>query len=292
METPSLTPDAEASVPVEASGSEASSSETVDASPVVEAVGETPTFEVKETPSSAYAFVDEFGWDGWDGKIDMFPEEARPFAQRIYDHRQTWVDQELERGSAETIRLKDIYEDLLQGQEDPRVKETLEALTKLQGEHDNLVESSGLTKKEYEEYQGAVAQAVNDEAKAIADTFKTTYPEIFSDKEKRNLLGELLDEDWDLGSVPKVMALGETARAVARKARREGVPDGYALQLADTVVSKPATPRPGAKITAGADGPAPAPHGAKSGAGDAQTIEEKRKYAVSKAFRVHKGGRN
>lgn len=272
-----------ASPPAAAVDTGASPSESSEAAP------ETSVESSQE--ASSFPTAENFGWSDWDGKIDGLPEKAQPWAQQIYDHRQTWVDKEMESQGVETQRLQDIYTELISGQADPRVAEGVTALEKLQTKFDELERTSGLTTTEYEEYKAAMQKAVNDEAEAIATVFKSAHPEIFDDKAKLALFGELLEEDWDLEAIPKVMALGEAAQAVARQARVAGTPDKFALQLAGSTISKPAAPRPGATITAGAAGSAPPPHLAKAGSGDARTFDEIRNNAALRALKAVRGGK-
>ncbi len=241
--------------------------------------------------SSPFPTADSFGWDAWDGTTDALPELVRTWGQKIYDHRQGWVDKEMKAREAETQRLQEIYSGLLDGIEDPRVAETSSALEKLQAKFDALEKSSSVTASEYEEYKAAMQKAVDEEAEAIATGFRAAHPEFFEDKAKLTLFGELLEEDWDLEAIPKVMALSGAARAVARQARVAGTPDKFALQLAGNTVSKPAAPRPGARITSGATGSAPSPHRAVAGAGDAKTFDDVRNNAVTRALRSVRGGK-
>ncbi|MBW2637510.1 MAG: hypothetical protein JRC86_08345, partial [Deltaproteobacteria bacterium] len=177
-----------------------------------------PAAEVDQS-SAAFPTASEFTWDSWDGTTDALPEPVRDWGKRIYDHRQGWVDSEMKAREADTIRLQEIYNGLIEGQEDPRIKEFTQKSEAHRKELEDLKKSYGATQQEYEEYKAAVQKAVDDEAKAIADTFKATHPEIFKDPKKLSLFGELLGEDWDLDAIPEVMALGDDARTVARKAR-------------------------------------------------------------------------
>lgn len=278
-------PDVPASTPAEApSGASPSSGEApaVSSTPAAEPSGEA------DQSSAAFPTASDFSWDSWDGTTDALPEPVRDWGKRIYDYRQGWVDTEMKTREADIQRLQEIYNGLIDGQEDPRVKEFSERNEAQLKEIEELKQSFGATQKEYEEYKAAVQKAIDDEAKAIADNFKATHSEIFKDPEKLSLLEELLGEDWDLEAIPEVMALSDTARAVARKARVEGTPDRYALQLAASVVSKPAAPRPGATITSGATGSAPTPHRATAGSGDAKTFDELRNNAVGRALKLAK----
>jgi hypothetical protein len=285
VETTVETPATEAAA--EESATTTAPSEAVETPVEVEGAGEPTESAESAEPADAPVFPDHstFKWDDWDSKVDSLPEPIRPWAQRVYDSREAWVDQELNTRTKEMDNLRAVYEELLQGNEDPRLADTVSKYEELQKTHNELEEKYKTTAREYEEYITAVNEQVRLQGEAIANQFRESFPEIFEDEAKHALFGELLDEDWDLENIPRVMALGEEAMALARKARAEGTPDVYALQLAERVRSKPAKPRAGARLTAGSEGAAPSANRAEPGKGDARNIDELRSYAIQKAMR-------
>jgi hypothetical protein len=251
----------------------------------------TPVADSAQPASTTFPDHAAFRWDEWDKTPATLPEQVQPWAQRVYDSRQEWLDQELEKNSKEMGDLRSIYDEILSGNADPRVETMSAELEEIRGKYATLETESNKFRQEYEEYQAAINEQVRIQGEAIANQFRAAYPEIFEDTEKQTLFRLLLAEDWDLESIPKVMALGDEGRALARKARSEGTPDGYALQLAGSLRSKPAKPRPAARLTSGSDGSSPSGHFTGPGKGDAQTIDEQRDLAAAKALRLHEGGR-
>jgi hypothetical protein len=248
--------------------------------------------EVQNEPAPTFPNHDEFDWEAWDKKVDSLPEQVRGWSQRIYDDRQSWYDAELKKHDNEMASLRTIYDELIQGNADPRLATLTSERDELQAKFASLEQTHKTVSTEYEEYKAALEEQVRAEGEAIAKQFREQNPEIFESEEKKKLFLELCEEDWDLDSIPQVMELGAEAMELARKARGEGVPDGYALQLARGSKPKPAKPRPAAKLTSGSEGASPRGHFTGTGKGDAKTMDEQRNHAVAKALRLHNGGRS
>jgi len=113
---------------------------------------------------------------------------------------------------------------------------------------------------EYKEYQKVVQQAIDQEAEEYAVAFRDANPKLFEKGTElnKNFVG-LMQEGWTVESASVASRLPERALSVAREARANGVPETYALRLAEGAKSKPTEPRPGAQITAGATIPAKSP---------------------------------
>ena len=223
---------------------EAESSLVADAEPQSEA----------EAPVS-FPSAEEFGWDEWDGKHDSFPEQLQPWGERIgsyYQSKLTELNNDLDRN-------KEIYDALLGGQEDPRVAQFQQQVSDLESKYQAAQETIKLTAQEYKQYQEVVQQAIDAEAEEYAVAFREANPELFEDGDLKDNMIALLNEGWTVESAAVASRLPEKALSVAREAKANGVPDSYALRLAEGAKSKPEEPRPGAQITAGATTPARAP---------------------------------
>ena len=98
------------------------------AAPVAEVNASASSVEppVAASEASTPAVTHEsFNWDGWEGGSDSFPEDIQPWADRISEHHTQYND---------TLRknhqnLKELYDSILTGSEDPRIKEFAESKT-------------------------------------------------------------------------------------------------------------------------------------------------------------------
>ena len=108
---------------------------------------------------------------------------------------------------------------------------------------------------------------------------------------------ELIDDGWDPEAAIQLLSMDEEFVKMAEEAKGDGVPDSYAIRLAEVSAGKSqvekrkkSAPRPGARITAGATG-AKNPQQALRTTGDTDTLDDRRMIAARAALRVAKGGR-
>ena len=259
-----------------------------------------PAAEVDASASSSEAPVasesavthESFDWDGWEGSSETFPEDIRPWADKISSHY-TQYNESLKKNHH---NLKELYDSILTGSEDPRIKEFEESRTSWDAEkadflakQEELQNGWDTTKQNYEAYEQAVYKYHVDKAEKQLEVFVGARPEILKDEAKYKLFSELLDERWDLDSADKILKMSPEAATIARKAKSEGVPASYAIKFAEKAppqVQNP-QPRPAATITSGAVSRT-TPHASSRGMGDAKSLEESRAMASARALKLHK----
>ena len=247
-----------------------------------------------EPPVSSEPAVthESFNWDGWEGKSDTFPEDVRPWADRISAYH-TKQNEELQ---SNHTNLKSLYDSILTGAEDPRIKQFDETKagwdterTEFLSKQTELQSGWDGSKQDLLNYEQAVFKYHVQQAEQQLEDFVNARPEILKDEAKYELFSGLLDEKWDLESADKLLQMTPEALAVARKARSEGVPAAYAIKFAEKAppqVQKP-QPRPAATITSGAVSRT-TPHASSRGMGDAKSLEESRAMASARALKLHK----
>ena len=241
--------------------------ETVDAAPVEAAPAADAPVEVEssltaepdpqpeaEAPVS-FPSADEFGWDTWDGKHESFPDQLQPWGERIG----SFYSKKMEDLNNDLDRNKEIYEALMGGKEDPRLAKYQTEVSEWETKYNTREQEFNALQTEYTDYQKIVNQAIEDEANEYANAFRDANPQLFENGELKERFTALLEDGWSVESAAVASRLPKSALAVAREAKSNGVPETYALRLAEGAKSRPAKPRPGAQITAGATTPARPP---------------------------------
>jgi hypothetical protein len=237
---------------VMAEGTESSASED-QSSPVNSLSGDNAS--EGSTPVS-FPSVDDFGWDDWDGNSDILPEQMRPWSDRFQSHYQSWADKEISQRTADTDRMREIYDALLNGESDPRIAASEEKLTEWETKYGELEDQHLSTQKEYDDYRKGVDEAHQRAADEWVEDFKKDHAKVFEDTRLSNNFVLLLEEGWEPETAVQAVLLPDAVVKEARQAKADGVPDEYALRLAKGAKSAPSTPRPGARITSGATTPA------------------------------------
>ena len=268
-----------------------------------------PTPEVTPEPVAAETSSPEFNWAGWDGSSDSLPEDYREVGSKISD----WYKSTNNETQEELATLRSMYSAMLDGEEDPRVKQYYDELQALKAEHEQRNTAFSELEKNYE----ALTQSSVNE---YVDRFWKDHPELADNEEKLEVFAKFLENQNDFGGAwdgyiaAKLMDLPEDAIQIAVQAKKDGVSDSYALKLAEahnqvqTLEAKPSAedmakaaalaeakeeakkPRPAAKLTNGATGAA-RPQVAKKSMGDAKSFDEMRSLAAARALRVHSGGK-
>jgi len=283
-----------AAAEAESSASEASS---ISDSPVADdgAASSSSPSEVADAPETpTFPSYDDFGWDNWAGEVSNLPEMVQPWAQKVYDQRQSWVDSKVSESTAEADRVKEIYNALLDGHDDPRYGELNTKHESLQKKFDELTTSSTTAQTEYAAFKEEINVAIEEEANRYADWFERTHGHLFQEPAAVEKMDTLLKEGWEIDYVPSLVGLPDEIIAAATKALKDGVPAKYAIQLAQQAApSKPVpSPRPAAKITSGATSAPAVPHQLKqSDKNQVKTLDDMRLNAAQNAFKRHSGGR-
>ena len=225
------------------------------AAPVQGSASESEVREETSEQPAAFPSADEFGWDDWKGEVDNLPEQVRGWATPMQTYYQKWADDKAASMVDDAKSLKELYNSLLEGKEDPRVVEyasKIKELEEAQGTATTEWESKyGELEKTYKDYQSNVEATIEREAEQYAKWFKSENADLFEDDNLAATFVALLDEGWEMETAATAARLPAAALHSARQAKADGVPDEYALRLSGGAES-PSAPRPGASITSGA----------------------------------------
>lgn len=278
----------EVAAPVESAPVEAAPTDTDEAASTVEAEETTEAAETSlpaETDSEEPAPVsfpssDDFGWDEWAGDLETLPEEVRPWGVHLDKYYQTKMDGM----SSDIDQTREIYEALIGGKEDPRLAEFQSTIANWEQKHLDVSSRYEALEKEYADYQKIVEEAIQAESEEYAKEFADKNPELFGDDELAESFADLLEEGWILEHAAEAARLPKAVLDVARQAKKDGVPDAYAIRLAKGAKSKPATPRPGAALTSGATTPARASEQAELAQDKPMSLKEYRTQVARNAL--------
>jgi len=242
--------------PAEVAAADVAPADTVEPSPVEAAEPAEPSLPAEEEAVEAapvsFPSHEDFAWDTWAGDTDLLPDEVRPWGQRFGAYYKQKIG-DVEKSMAST---KEVYDALINGTTDPRIRTLEGSLGEWENKYNGLYGQYEYLQRQFTDYQSEVNSALEAEANAYAEEFAGANPDLFENEELSGTFAELLDEGWILEHAAVAARLPQEIRDVARQAKSDGVPDSYALKLAQGAKSKPATPRPGAALTAGATTPA------------------------------------
>ena len=125
---------------------------------------------------------------------------------------------------------------------------------------------------------------VAQESQAYADDFQRTNKDLFEDPESAQKLTTLLEEGWGLEHAGEAARLSQASFEAARKAKLDGVPDGYAMRLAKGLTSDAQDPRPGATLTSGATTPARSAEQSEMSETEAMSLKDFRHHVARNAL--------
>lgn len=210
-------------------------SDVADAGPVEVAEPAEPVQNAPDAPDAPEP-SSVFDLDSWDGSVDALPEEIRDLGGAFDKHYtarfQPQLDElaALQKRAHEFESVNAIYEALMAGDEDPRIDQ----LTTRVAEATVAREAAERALKELQEQHARFQAEMDAREEAAArhawESFKAQNPKL---AENTDLLGELLDEGWDLDEIPSLAALNKKAGAEARRlVQAEGVKPTLAVELA------------------------------------------------------------
>ena len=278
--------------------------------------GHSPVANAGSASSGSSEGWPEVDWDGWDGEVNSLPEQYHTSATAI----QSRADSNYQERHSNLDNLRAMYSAMLSGEEDPRIGQLTTDLSDLQSRYDTReTEYSGQSDK-YSDLEAQLKGYQDNNAQSYVDRFWTDHSELSDNTEQLNKLAEYLIDDgshggaWDPYLAVKLMALPEEAAQVAVEAKKNGVEDKYAFQLAEAHAQltearsqptedqmavaaklveeqkKAKAPRTAAKITNGAVRSSQ-PQASRAGMKDATSLDEMRTLAARRALTVHGGGR-
>ena len=230
--------------------------------------GEPPT---EEKPS--VVSLSDFDANAWDGNIDLLPPElqvpvrflhknlesgfTKKF-QKLADDRkafdtdqETWAQEKKtwEESKSELESERDMLKRILEGSEDPRVGELTTA-------NEELTANLQKIKDEYAAYQSMVDADIEEQSKEYAENFARQHADIFDNDAKRAEFETLLEADWDPDIAVKLVGAGDKVVELATKLKEGNANQELAVEHAMLKVGEStgrSAPRPGAKLTAGAE---------------------------------------
>ena len=234
----------------------------------VEASGDsTPDPNIAETATPSL----EFDIDSWDGNIDLLPSEWQDPVRHIHRNfesgytkkfqtlsderkqfeteRDSWgvEKDEWEKSRKDIETERDLLKRVLEGDEDPRIQEFTDA-------NGQLTKDLETIKSEYDEFKRQVDADIETQAKEFASRFRETHAKIFDSEEKRQELSNFLSEGWEPEIAVKLIGQDEKVVSLAKELVENGTPQEVAVEHSLLKAgSAPRTPRPGARITSGAE---------------------------------------
>ena len=265
--------EAEASAPVEVSEESSSTEDATvseDVAPSEEAASE------EEAPVS-FPSADEFAWDEWKGETESLPENMRPWAEKFGAYHDSRYQNVVEEHEASVQRMEALYNALLVGDEDPRIAEW-------QGKHGDLEAQFKALEHNHTQYKQTIEEIVAQESQAYADDFQRTNRDLFENEASAQKLTTLLEEGWGLEYAGEAARLPQALFETARKAKSDGVPDGYAMRLAKGITSDAQDPRPGATLTSGATTPARSAEQSEMSETEAMSLKDFRHHVARNAL--------
>ena len=229
------------------------------------------------------ATLPEFDFEGWGGELDTLTDIYRPMGTRLSEH---WSSK-IKEHAKDFEDLRQLNEALLLGQEDPRLSQQQQQLAELQ-------EKYKAQSDEYGQFKTSIEKLYEDEAQRYVREFREKHSDVFEDDVKSAQLQELIEGDWEPDIAVKLLTLGEEGVKLAQAAKADGVPDSYAVRLAEATLAKTQVkarvePRAGARITSGATA-STTPNQVDRGLGDARSLDEIRTIAARRALRAVSGG--
>ena len=204
----------------------------------VEAAPDEAPAPVQEEPE-----LPEFDFSAWEGGVDDLPERYHG----VHGRMEELFGSKFGALEGDMDQLRRLNDALMVGEEDPRVSD-------FRSKYEAEISAREGVQREYEQYRAEVDASLDRDAASYAQNFKQKHSEIFEDPEKREALAILIENQWDPEVGVKLLSLDRDTMKVALEAKRDGVPDSYALRLAENA-SRPrlkSDPRPAAKITSGA----------------------------------------
>tara|TARA_R110000765_G_scaffold194473_2_gene300083 strand:+ start:4236 stop:5042 length:807 start_codon:yes stop_codon:yes gene_type:complete len=240
--------------------------------------------EVSDNISSSEA--SSFDWEDWDGSVDQLPENHREIGGRFSSH----YESQASKSKDELEGLRELYDAMMSGREDPRI-------AKFQSDQKSFDERYNGLQDKFDGYRSQVEKTQTEEAQTWADQFEERHKDLLSDTKQRERMVGFLDQGWDPDVALKLLSMDEEFVKMAEEAKSNGVPDSYAIRLAEVSAGntkiekqKKIAPRPGARITAGATG-AKNPQQVVREIKDSDGLDDRRIYAARAALKAVQGGR-
>jgi len=232
----------------------------------------------------SFPSVDEFKWDDWDGTNDALPEPVHGWADGFKSHYTRLADERAAKIEQSNQYTKSLYEAINSGQEDPRVSEFRTSSQVWEGKYTDLNAQHESLTTEYRTVLDNINKMVQQEAQTYAEQFREKNAEIFNDESLKQTFADLLEEGWDIETAAEASRLPPSVLSVAKEAKKDGVPDSYALRFARETRMKTPEPRPGAQITAGATTPTRPPEQSSVQETGAMSLKDWRSHVARNAL--------
>jgi hypothetical protein len=192
--------------------------------------------ESTETPASSEPewSPDAFDWDSWDGSDEALPEPHRPVVKRVTD----WHKSRAQAETAEQKRLKELYEAILSGDEDPRISEydtKYKTAEQKLAQYEQELREHKAEMAAVEEYilKAESERQAKEDAKHLeqAEAFRAANQWVF-DEQYQQTGSDLLDEGWHYSKLPELLKMPASILKVAREAFTKVKDPDIAIRLA------------------------------------------------------------
>ena len=297
LENPEATPTADAGATTEAPA-EATAEATAETSAPADASAPTPVdsslaegnAQSTSHSHSSFPSAKDFDWDSWDMNPQNLPEMLHPWMQGAltpYVNEYQRTKDLLQAQESKYNQLRQMYDAVLVGGEDPRISEFA---TKEQEFQQQIADLN----KRLEEGDSRYEQYIEEESRQWAESFADRYGDVLENEETMASFSAFWDYTGDPEVSIAIAQLPSEARIVAANALKENSPPRIALQLARAKVSEvkgsPPEPRSSAFFTSGADGAGHTPETAeKSPLEDVDNFADYRTAVAAKAFAKYRG---
>jgi hypothetical protein len=234
---------------------------------------------------SSFPSAEDFDWNAWDMNPENLPELLHPWmkgALTPYVNEYQRTKDLLQAQENKYNQLRQMYDAVLVGGEDPRIKDFATKEQEFQQQLEQLNQRLADGDQRYEKY-------IEEESRQWAEAFADRYGEVLENEETMSSFNAFWDYTGDPEVSIAIAQLPSEARIVAAQALKENSPPRIALQLARAKVSEvkgsPPEPRSSAFFTNGADGAGHTPETAdKSPFEDVDNFADYRSAVAAKAF--------
>ena len=169
-----------------------------------------------------------FDWDGWDGNgFDSFPEETRDWLTEAARRQEAKAQEALGVEADKSARWQRMFNDSLDGADDPRIQENQTQLDQALANNTELQAQLKQQGVEMEEFRARVDSFVQDNSDNYVEWFKRAYPDISSNDAALDKVMGLADtlglgSDWDFAA--QLYQQGDESMAAAKAGHEAGAP--------------------------------------------------------------------
>lgn len=161
-----------------------------------------------------------FRVDDWDLKPESLPERIRPVAERLTSHYSEEIGR-LSKQLEENRELHELYREIVEGKEDPRLKEYVSAKEELEASLKAIEEERDQYRTNLERLTSEVQKREDERIQKEFEAYQREHAWMFDDGPMQDQALKLLDEGWQTDTLPDVLKLPKEELAFARQKMKE-----------------------------------------------------------------------